>query len=64
MKNGGAGDKHIINNLKIVLGFANFSNQNLSFEDIERQDVIEFLDSKIKSLEQDPDIKWITTCNG
>ena len=63
MKNSGAGDKHINNNLKIVLGFVSFSNQNLSFEDIKRQDVMEFLDSKIKSLEQDPDRKLITTWN-
>lgn len=63
MKNSGAGDKHINNNLKIVLSFSNFSDQNLSFEDIKRQEVIQFLDSKIKPIEQDPDRKWITTWN-
>jgi len=49
MKNSGAGDKHINNNLKLVLSFANISNHDLSFEDIKRQDVIQFLDSKIKT---------------
>ncbi|TVP40420.1 hypothetical protein [Candidatus Nitrosocosmicus arcticus] len=63
MKTGGAGDKHINNNLKIVLSFANFSNQNFSFEYIKRQEVIQFLDSKIKPIEQDPDRKWIRTWN-
>jgi len=32
MKNSGAGDKHINNNLEIVLSFASFSDPNLSFE--------------------------------
>jgi len=55
MKNSGAGDKHINNNLKIVQGFTSFSNPNLSFEDIKRQEIIQFLDSKLKPDEQDPD---------
>ena len=63
MKSSDAGDKHINNNLKIVLGFASFSNQVLSFEDIRRKEIIQFLDSKIKPVEQDPDKKWITTWN-
>jgi hypothetical protein len=63
MKSSGAGDKHINNNLKTVLSFVNFSNHVLSFEDIKRKEVVQFLESKIKSIERDPDRKWITTWN-
>ncbi|HEX5185309.1 MAG TPA: hypothetical protein VFV86_00330 [Nitrososphaeraceae archaeon] len=63
MKNSDAGDKHINNNLKIVISFAKFSNQNLSFGEMNRKHIIEFLDSKINTAEQDPDRKWITTWN-
>ena len=63
MKNGDAGDKHINNNLKIVMSFSKFSNQNLSFGEMNRKHVIKFLDSKIKTGEQDPDRRWITTWN-
>ena len=63
MKNSGAGDKHINNNLKIVLSFASFNGQDFSFKDIGKQQIIRFLDSKIKSIEQDPDKRWITTWN-
>ena len=53
MKNSGARDKHINNNLKIVMSFANFSDQNLSFGDMNRQHLIQFLDNKIKSIDED-----------
>ena len=42
MKNSGAWDKHINNNLKIVWSFAGFSNAKLSFEDIKRQEFIQY----------------------
>ena len=61
MKNSCAGDKHINNNLKIVLNFTCLSDQNLSFKDVERSEIIQFLGSKIKPIEQDPDRRWITT---
>lgn len=63
MKNSGAGDKHINNNLKIVMGLSNFLEQNKLYEEIKREEIIQFLDSKIKPIEQDPDKKWITTWN-
>ncbi|WP_148686367.1 hypothetical protein [Candidatus Nitrosocosmicus hydrocola] len=63
MKSSGAGDKHINNNLKIVIGFSNYIGSNLCFEGIGRQEIIGFLDSKEKPIELDPDKKWITTWN-
>ena len=63
MKNNGAGDKHINNNLKIVISFENFLIRHLPFKDVTRYEVISFLDSKIKPIEIDPDKKWITTWN-
>jgi hypothetical protein len=63
MKNSGAGDKHINNNLKIVLSLSNYLDPNLSLGEIKGQEIVQFLDSKIKPIELDPDKKWITTWN-
>jgi integrase/recombinase XerD len=57
-------ERHINNTLKTNLAFANFLGADISFYDIDKRDVILlFLDTKIKSIEKDPDKKWITTWN-
>jgi hypothetical protein len=63
MKSTNAGKKHINNNLKIIMSFANTPQQNTDLENVKRSLVINFLDSKIKSPEEDSDRKWITTWN-
>ena len=52
------------NTLKTNLAFAEFLGPDVSFKDITKRDqIISFLDRKIKGIEEDPDKKWITTWN-
>jgi hypothetical protein len=56
MKNNGSSEKHINNNLKAIMNFANIVDQKTSFLEIQRKDqILIFLDSKIKKAEEDPD---------
>ena len=64
LKNTGASEKHINNNLKAIMNFANYIDPNTTFFDIKRtEQIIKFLDTKIKTIEEDPDARWITTWN-
>jgi integrase/recombinase XerD len=64
MKNNGASEKHINNNLKVILNFADHIDNNTTFFDIQRKEqVMKFLDTKTKSITEDPDGRWITTWN-
>jgi integrase/recombinase XerD len=64
LKNTGASEKHINNNLKAIMNFANYINSSITFFDIQtREQIIKFLDTKIKTIEEDPDTRWITTWN-
>lgn len=55
---------HQINNLKVVISFANNLGLDISFHNInEKNQILAFLDSKKKELEIDPDKRWITTWN-
>jgi len=51
-------------NLKVMIAYANFLGPDISFYDIQKKEqIIEFLDTKIKNAEIDPYKKWITTWN-
>jgi integrase/recombinase XerD len=64
MKRNGASERHQNNSLKVCIAYSLFITKETSFYDIHRKDqIISFLDTKIKSQEQDPDQKWITTWN-
>ena len=64
LKNTGASEKHINNNLKAIMNFANHIDPDATFFDIKRtEQIIKFLDTKIKTIEEDPDARWITTWN-
>ena len=64
MKGNGCSEKHINNNLKAIMNFDSGLDPKISFLDIKRRDqILIFLDSKIKSAEEDPDGRWITTWN-
>lgn len=64
MKNNGCSEKHINNNLKAIMNFADNLEPTTTFFDIRRKDqILIFLDIKIKTIEEDPDGKWITTWN-
>lgn len=63
MKSNSSSENHIINNLKSIMNFENFFQSNISLKEIKKQDIVKFLDSKVKSPETDPEKKWITTWN-
>jgi hypothetical protein len=63
MKSNGASESHQNNNLKALTSFAHFLG-SVTFSDIKRSEMItSFLDTKIKSFEEDPDKKCIITWN-
>jgi hypothetical protein len=60
----GASERHQNNNLKIIVAYASFLGPSTSFYEIcERGQIVSFLDTRKRSLEKDPDGKWITTWN-
>jgi|SRR5215217_2824980 len=64
MKNNGSSESHMNNSLKTNMAFAAFIGSDATFYGIQRKEkIIEFLDTKIKSIEKDPDRKSITTWN-
>ena len=55
---------HVNNNLKVAISFANYLGPEQSFHDItSKQQIISFLDTKRKSVDSDPDMRWETTWN-
>jgi integrase/recombinase XerD len=64
MQSSGCSEKNQNNNLKAIIAFANFIGPDVSFYDIHnREQILCYLDTKIKNIEQDPEEKWITTWN-
>src|SRR5919112_1747283 len=63
MKCNGVSERHQNNNLKAIISYSMFL-ENRSFQDVnKKEDVLSFLNTKIKSKEDDPEQKWITTYN-
>jgi integrase/recombinase XerD len=55
---------HKINNLKVIMSYADYLGAEISFHNINNKDqILSFLDSKKKDLEIDPDKRWVTTWN-
>ena len=64
MKNNGASDSHTNNSLKTNMAFTKFLGPDLTFYDVKtKEQITAFLDTKIKTVQEDPDKKWITTWN-
>ena len=64
MKSNGTSERHQNNNLKAVIAFANFLGTDTTFFDVQlKEQIMSFLDTKIKNVVEDPDKKWITTWN-
>ena len=64
MKSNGASERHQNNNLKAVCKFAKYLGQNVNFEEVNKtSQILSYLNTKIKSQDEDPDKKWITTWN-
>ena len=62
MQEKGSSDNHQVNNLKVVIDFANFLGPDITFYKLnKREQIVSFLNTKIKSSDIDPDKKWITT---
>ncbi|WP_458719683.1 hypothetical protein [Candidatus Nitrosocosmicus sp. R] len=64
MKSSGTSDKYQNNNLKTIIAFGKCLEPSISFNSIsKREQIIAFLDTKIKSSQMDPDKRWIKTWN-
>jgi hypothetical protein len=64
MKRIGTSERYQNNNLKAMIAFSKNFEASISFYQIkEKSKIISFLDTKIKTIEEDPDKRWITTWN-
>jgi hypothetical protein len=60
----GSSERHQNNTLKVIVCFGRFLGSSVSFLDISKKEqVLSFLDTKIKNSELDPEKKWINTWN-
>ncbi|MDQ3983552.1 MAG: hypothetical protein M3222_00165 [Thermoproteota archaeon] len=64
MKSIGTSENYQNQNLKAIIVYAKFLGPEIIFYDIQkREQIVTFLDTKIKNNDIDPDKKWITTWN-
>lgn len=64
MQTNGSSENHQINNLKCIITFAKYLGTNTEFSDIKKKDqILGFLNTKMKTKDEDPDKKWIGTWN-
>ena len=64
MKKNGTSERYQNNNLKAIIAYSKFVGPSVPFHQIKsRSQIISFLDTKIKTTEEDPDKRWITTWN-
>jgi hypothetical protein len=62
MKSNGSSERHQNNNLKAIISYANYVGSGVTLASINTSpEVLSFLDTKIRTKEEDPDQKWITT---
>ncbi|HJU59141.1 MAG TPA: hypothetical protein VJ583_05285, partial [Nitrososphaeraceae archaeon] len=64
MKRAGTSDRYQNNNLKAIIAYSKFLEPSISLYQIKNKNqIISFLDTKIKNSQEDPDKRWITTWN-
>src|SRR5918995_7473493 len=64
LKSSDVSENHQNNCLKVVITLATFLGTNITFYDIKKKEqIMAFLDTKVKNREEDPDKKWLTTWN-
>jgi hypothetical protein len=64
MKSIGISESYQNGNLKIIIYFARFLGPTTDFLSImKKEQILSFLDTRIKNTEVDPDKKWIRTWN-
>lgn len=54
MNQNNSSERHIINNLKVTIKFNEYYQSQKLLREVNRQEIISFLNSKIKSIETDP----------
>jgi len=56
MQEKGSSENHQVNNLKLVIDFANFLGPNVTFYNVQKKEnIISFLYTKIKNSDIDPE---------
>jgi integrase/recombinase XerD len=63
MNDNGSSINHIINSLKSIISFGIYTGPQSFYEIKYKEDIFAFLNTKIKSIDFDPDKKWVTTWN-
>jgi hypothetical protein len=64
MKHNGTSERYQNNNLKAITAYTKFLGPSISLDQVNsRAQITSFLNTKIKTLENDPDKRWITTWN-
>jgi len=64
MKYNGSSERHQNNNLTVMIEFSNYFGSDTTFKDVnKREQVLSFLDTKIKDSSIDPEKRWITSWN-
>ena len=64
MKQIGTSERYQNNNLKAIIAYTRFLEPSNSLDQVKsKTQITSFLDTKIKTLENDPDKRWITTWN-
>lgn len=64
MQMNGKSENHQINNLKCIIFFAKYLGKDIEFFDIKKKEqILSFLNTKMKTLDEDPEKKWIATWN-
>src|ERR687897_1751186 len=64
MKGNGSSERHQNNNLNVLIEVAFFLGPNITFYDVNKKEqILSFLDTKIKDSSIDPEKRWITSWN-
>ena len=64
MNNNGSSERHQNNNLNVIIEFSNYFEPYITFYDINKKEqILSFLDTKIKDSSNDPEKRWITSWN-
>jgi integrase/recombinase XerD len=64
MKNNGSSERHQNNNLTILIEFSKYFSSDTTFNDINKKEqILSFLDTKIKDSSIDLEKSWITSWN-
>ncbi|MGD1838242.1 MAG: hypothetical protein ACPKPY_09340 [Nitrososphaeraceae archaeon] len=64
MRRNGTSERYQNNNLKAIIAYCKFLGTEISLDKIQNKiQIISFLDTKVRSVEDDPDKRWITTWN-